>query len=212
MKKVPFYPNTPDQTHCVQAGIKIVLKYFLPERDFSMEELEKLTSYIKGKGTWNTAAFINLHKMGFDVVDMDVLDIDEFLKRGPDYMLELYGPEIGQWAIEHTDFPKEQALYRELQQLGIHQAVTPTIEDIKRLLDDGYLVGPGVNSRALNDKPGFAGHFVVVFDYDDKGFYLHDPGLPALENRFVDYDKFYKAWSASDDRTKTLAAFRLKSR
>lgn len=44
MKKVPFYPNTPDQTHCVQAGIKIVLKSFLPDRDFSMEELEKLTS------------------------------------------------------------------------------------------------------------------------------------------------------------------------
>ena len=46
MKKIPFYPN-PDNTHCFQAVIKMILKYYFPKEEYSWKELEKLT------GNWD---------------------------------------------------------------------------------------------------------------------------------------------------------------
>lgn len=43
MKNVPFFANTADDTHCVQTSFKIMLKFFLPNRDFGWEELDKLS-------------------------------------------------------------------------------------------------------------------------------------------------------------------------
>jgi len=47
MKKIPFYPN-PDNTHCFQAVIKMILKYYFPKEEYSWKELEKLTGKKEG--------------------------------------------------------------------------------------------------------------------------------------------------------------------
>ena len=56
-KIVPFYTNTSDDTHCYQAGLKMILKYFIPDKDFSWEELDKFTAKVEDLWTWPTPDF-----------------------------------------------------------------------------------------------------------------------------------------------------------
>jgi hypothetical protein len=55
---LPFYSNTADGTHCFQAGLKMILKHFIPEKDLTFEGLDKISMKIDGLWTWPIAALI----------------------------------------------------------------------------------------------------------------------------------------------------------
>lgn len=203
-KAVPFFANTTDDTHCFQAGIRMILKYFLPERDFSWEELDQMTAKEPGMWTWANAGIIALSKMGFDLKVIEDFDSARFGKEGVDYLKEIYGEEVTKEQEKHSNIPREQELMGDFLKLGINEVRIPTIEDIKLLIDRGYLVACNVNSQKLNDKEGYVGHFIVIYDYDDTGFTFHDPGLPPQEARQVDYNKFESAWAFPNDKAKNV--------
>lgn len=207
--KVPFYSNTPDNTHCYQAALRMVLKYFLPDKEYSWEELEKFTAKKEGLWTWPTQAHMNLIKMGFDVIDMDDFDSKKFVREGGKYLIEKYGEEVGKKQIIRSDMKQEIKLMKEYETFKKHTMKLPGFEDIKIALRKGYIVICNVNMYALNDKSGYAGHFVVVYGNDDENFYLHDPGLPPSKNRKVSYKQFQKAWDYPDKNARNLTAFKL---
>lgn len=209
MVKIPFYPNTPDDTHCYQAALKMVLQHFLPNRNFSYEQLDEITAHLPGLSTWPTKGMLELRKLGFDIVVIEGFDPEAFVKRGGDYLTEQYGSEVGDWAINNSDIPQEQELYSEFIKHKLHQIRLPEISEIKSYIEKGYLVICNVNSSALNEKTGYVGHSVVIFDYDNAGLTLHDPGLPPLENRKISNDLFMKAWAYPSEVSKNLMAFKL---
>lgn len=190
----------------------MVLKYFKPREEFSWQELEKLTAKVEDLWTWPTQGLINLHNMGFEIVDLDDFSIEEFIRDGGNYLIKKYGKEVGKAQIAHSDIGQEQQIYKEYLKLNLHDQKIPSIEDLKNLINEGYLIICNVNSKALNNKSGYVGHFVVVFGYDKKSFQLHDSGLPPLQARLVPYQNFNKAWEYPDEASKNLQAFRLKTR
>ena len=128
MKAVPFYPNLPDDTHCNQAALRMMLKYFLPDREFSWEELEKMTAKMPGKATWPAQMLINLIDMGFDVVMVESFDAEAFVKDGGDYLKREFGAETAEWQIANSDIPQEQRLYKKLLNSGVnYQKRIPTV-------------------------------------------------------------------------------------
>ena len=209
--KVPFYSNTSDNTHCYQASIKSVLKYFFPEKTFSFEELDKLSEKKEGLWTWGQRATINMIKMGFDVVDIDLWDIDEFVKTGRSYLLKKFGKEVAEIQAKNSDLEAARKNYKEFGDYNVHKNRIAEIEDIKALLKKGYLVCCNVNSRALNNVKGYSGHFVVILGYDENNLFLHDPGLPPQKDRKVSLPQFIKAWAYPDKGLQNLTAFRLSS-
>lgn len=211
-RSVPFFSNTPDDTHCFQAGLKMILKYFLPDTDFSMEELDVMCAKKKDLYTWASQALLNLHAMGFDIVDIDTFDIDAFVKNGSAYLLQKYGEEMGTSQIQNSDIPQEQRLYDEYGKLGIHEQRLPTIDDVKQLLDGGYLVCCNVNYYALNGKEGYSGHFIVIYSYDEECLFLHDPGLPPQPYRKVRYGDFTKAWEYPNQEARNVLGLRLHTK
>ena len=208
MNKVPFFAN-PDNEHCLQAGIRSVLKYYLPEKDFSWDELEELTDFVKGKGTWANKVLVSLFDMGFQVKDISTFNIGKFIEDGDAYLHERYGKEAGLYAVENSDIAQEQRTYARVNELGIHETRVPTMQDIKEYLDDGWLPCTTVNSKLLNGEPGFAGHFVVIIGYDTNGVVIHDSGPNPLEHRHVTFEEFDEAWSIPDDNSKLLQVFKL---
>ena len=38
--RMPFYPNTKDNTHCYQAWMRMALKKIMPEKEFTYNRLE----------------------------------------------------------------------------------------------------------------------------------------------------------------------------
>ncbi|MCL5438519.1 MAG: peptidase C39 family protein [Patescibacteria group bacterium] len=205
---VQFYSNTPDDTHCYQAAICMVLKYFLSKKEFDWKKLEKLSAKKNGLWTWPTQSLINFHKMGFSIIDMDNFNIEEFIKNGGNYLIKKYGKEVGEAQIKHSDIENERRIYKKYLKLNLHQQKLPSIKDIKNLLYKGYLIICNVNSKALNNKNGYCGHMVVVCGYDDKNLYLHDPGLPPLKNRKISYRLFNKAWGYPNKDANNLTGFK----
>ncbi len=207
---VPFFSNTPDDTHCFQAALKMVLKYFLPEKEFTFDELDKLTAKKEGLWTWATQGILNLHQMGFDIIDIDGFEIEKFIKNGNKYLITKYGEEVGKAQIENSDIDQEREIFKKYLPLKIHKTALPTLTLIKDLINKGYLVVCNVNAYALDKEENYAGHFVVISDYDAKGFLLHDPGLPPYPNRKVSYKNFTRAWEYPIKEAKNLIAFKYK--
>ena len=208
IKKVPFFANTPDDTHCYQAAIRSVLKYFLPNKDYSWKKLDKLTGKKEGKWTWPLKAMIELKRMGFDVVNMEDFDYERLANDEGKYLLYKYGKEVGQAQINNSDIKQERKFAKKFVEFFGNPKKLPKIDDIKSLVNKGYLVCANVNSRALNNKKGYVGHFVIIFGYDKEGLLLHDPGLPPLKNRKVSLKRFMKAWAYPDSGLQNLQAFK----
>jgi hypothetical protein len=208
-RKVPFYGNKADDMHCYQASLKMVLKYFFPTKNFSWKQLEDMTGMKKGKWTWNTKSILELHKMGFSIVDMALFDAKSFIEQGKDYLYEIFGQEAGEAQVRFSDIPHEQRLMKKYVKLNIWQNVSPTMRDIKRLLDDGYLIICSVNGRKLNGLKGYSGHAVLIYGYENKKIVLHNPGLPPEEAKHVTVDRFKEAWEYPTKHSRNLLAIKL---
>ena len=206
--KVPFYGNTPDNTHCFQATIRSVLAYFMPDRTFTFEELDVLSAKIDGLATWPQAMLLSLASMGFDVTVIENFDAQRFIDEGAAYLVAAYGREASTWQIANSDIAQERRIYKELvtaKNVTIEQRPATT-QDITQFLDSGYLVQAMINSKVLHNKKGYAGHSVLIYGYNEEGLYMHDPGLPAQESAYISYSDFYKAWASPDDTATNIIA------
>jgi hypothetical protein len=207
---VPFYGNTPDGIHCFEASLQSVLKYFLPDRNFSMAEIEQITGKTEGLWTWPQPSLLWLHHHGFEVIQIEIFDYQRFINEGEQYLIEEYGERAGQEQISHSDITKERQICKAfLEEIEVTKSL-PDIDDLKAYLDKGYLLICSINSRALNEREGYVGHAVVVIGYTEQSLFLHDPGLPPQENREVPFALFEKAWAYPTERVKNITAIKLK--
>ena len=93
---IPFYSNTADDTHCWQASLKMVLKYFQKDKEYSWEELDLLTSKKEGLWTWPTAGMLWLANNGFDIKVIESFDYMRFSAEGKDYIYKEFQKEWDQ--------------------------------------------------------------------------------------------------------------------
>lgn len=206
---VPFYKNTEDDTHCVQACYKMVLKYFWPEKDFTWEELDKITNKKEGLWTWPMAGLTWMAEQGFDVEYIEAFDYTAFLTRTDEYLLEKFGPEVAAAQKKYSDITSELAHTKAFLEKVYVKNYSPNFNEIKKYIDNGYLVVASINSKALYNKPGYIGHSVIVKGYENDTLIVHDPGLPGVENHPVSKDQFTKAWSYPDTTANNITAIKL---
>lgn len=207
---VPFYSNTPDDTHCFQAGLRMVLKYFFPNEEYSWEELENITAKKEGLWTWPMAGLLWVQEKGIEVKDIEYFDYERFIQEGGKYLLSEFGEEVGHAQIQHSDIEQEQALSKKFIQHIAAEKRIPEISEIETLLEDRYIVCCNVNGRRLIGQEGYSAHLVVVKGVYEGGFFVHDPGLPPRENIQVSKETFDKAWSYPDKKARNIIAFRKK--
>ena len=205
---VPFFPNTPDDTHCLQAVLKMILKHFQPNKVFTFGELDKLSDKVPGKWTWATRALINFHRMGFELVNIESFDYLDFSNNGEKYLDKKFGPQVAQTQSTNSNIIKEMIDAKEYIEIFGSSFVLPEILDIKSFVDQEFLVGCNLNAEKLNHNPGYTGHFVLIYGYDSKNIYLHDPGSPPYPNRQVSYADFTSAWGYPNHTNQNLTAFR----
>jgi len=208
IKSVPFFSNTKDNTHCYQACLKMILGYFIADRRWSWEELDQLTNKLPNMWTWPMAGLMNLQKMGFDVKEINNFDYMEFSTSGIKYIEDTSGKEIAAMQEEHSDIGKEMKESRVFVKTNIHKKRTPTFNDIKRLLNEGYLLIADVNLKLLNNLPGMDNHFVVIYGLDTEKVYFHDPGFPPVKSREEKISGFKKAWCFPKDEDASLKAIK----
>lgn len=207
----PFFANTPDDKHCFQAAFRMILKYFLPDRNFSWQELEKMSAMLPSKATWPQQMLINLKNLGFDVVQIEGFDGHAFIQDGEDYLRRAFDKQTADWQINNSAIDQERRIYQEAYDTGVKiENRVPDLNDVKQFLDNGYLVVCLVNSRSLNGQEGYIGHSVVVYDVDAEYVTFHDPGLLPREARQERREKFVSAWAYPNDEAKAMTAIRYR--
>lgn len=195
---IPFYsafatPGHPEGVHCVETSLKMILKYFEPDKDYSVEKLEKITGKQPEKGSWSFQWSIWFTDHGYTVKHYTTFDFKAFMDEGIDYIRHEYGHEVADWQEQNSDVEFARSQTKEYLEKVEVVAKKPTIDEIRQEHGARSLVKPMVNSRVLNNKEGYEGHSVVVIDVDDENIWFHDPGLPAYENRKVSCQLFQEA-------------------
>lgn len=206
---VPFYSNTADDTHCMQASLKMILKHFHPEKEFSWAELDEITEKVPDKWTWPFASYLWLIKNGFSVTVVQLFDIERFVLEGKAYLTEFAGEEVADAQDINSDIKTARVSAKQFLESHTPEKRSPNISDIKAFLEQGCLVTCAINSFKLDNKTGYAGHSVLVIGYSNDGLYLHDPGLPPYPDRFVMNKEFEAAWAYPEESVKTLTAYKL---
>jgi len=185
----------------------MIIKAFDPSFTMSVDEWSEIAGFEEGKGTWANGSLVWLKNNGYDVKHIAPFDYERFVEKQGDYLIEYVGPVVGQWQIDHTNMDVEvERVKKLLAESTIIEKRIPTQDDIRHYLDSGYLLRAHVNSNKLNGKENYVGHAVVLFNYDEGGVYIHDPGLPPLENRYLAWDLFESAWADPNEDNKELDA------
>ena len=206
MKDVAFFANTADDTHCLQAAFRMMLKYFLPEQDFSWKELDKMSHKEPGKGTWWFPMLLEIEKIGLRTKYIEKFDYKCFLEEGNSYVIEFYGSEAGSWYLQKSNLLDVKPLIGDFLANSQGQQRVAGLKDLDELLATGWLVGIDLNAKVLNGQPGFSSHMVLVFGKKSQNYVLHDPGLPPRPSRIVTADLLRQAWSYSGPESMALFA------
>lgn len=179
----------------------------MPERDFSWEELEEMTAKKPGLWTWTTKGLISMKRLGFTVVVLCTFDNKQLVEKKEQYLYERGGEAVAKEQIRHSDMEQELEIAEEyLRIFPDDKIVIPTIEDIKEYLNKGFLIVALLDATTLNNEKGnYVGHFVVVYDIDEKNVYFHDPGLPPQKSRKVKIADFIKAWQYPKENQNIMA-------
>ena len=188
-----FFPNWPDDNHCLQAAIMMILN--TNDHPISWEKVNKITQYEDGLYTWSPAGVISLSERITGVRMVSNLDYEQFAARGEDFLKESWSDDWFKSQQLHASkhFEKEKTLTRKLIDKSLFKLKILKQEDIEQLLDGNLLIAL-VDAGRLVNQNYTAGHFVVVFDQDKDNFYIHDPGLPPQENWQVNKKDFTQAF------------------
>ncbi len=195
---IPFYSSFPTKAwpegeHCVQMSLKMMLGVLMPDREFSVEELERITHKEPGAGSFATHHLIWLVEQGFEVQHWDTYDWPTFRNEGLEYIRRRLGKDAAAYAAKSSNIPAEQAVIDEfLAKVPIVDR-HPQVSDAEQLFEDGWLIRVGVNSCILNQKPGYIGHSVVITGFEGGDVVFHDPDLPGTPNRHISRARFQEA-------------------
>ena len=212
MLSIPFYSNTKDGLHCVQACLKSVLKFYFPNKNYSFQYLDKVTAHKKGMYTWDYAMLLFLTRKGFDIVYIVDHNLKEFSKKGERYLESIWTDEVFQDQKKYSNFKQEQRLVALLvknRKINISER-SAKFSDFTSLFKKDYILMVAANSLSLGDIKGYSPHMVLVTNITKNFIYFHDPGNPPFPNRKTSIKKFWQAASYPDNSSVDLIAVRYR--
>lgn len=185
-KNVPFYENTEDNTHCFQAAIRMVLKYFFPDEEYSFDQLDELTHKPKDKWTWPMAGLTFMTEHNLEVIHISDLDYARFGKEGRTYLKDFLPAKNMKMQEERSDLDLAQIDASEYSRSLVNRKNRPPkYTDLIQLVNDGYLLIAYVNRK----------HFVVVYHVTPESVELHNPGLPPEKSVTTTRNEFKLIWN-----------------
>lgn len=195
---VPFISNDKNPNDkCVPAVVAMVLGYLMPERQFTMQEVEYLCGYVPGKGTWKTQLLLSLNNLGFQTRWIEGFDHHKFADNPQGYLATILDREALDWQVKNSNLPLEAARIKQyLAKVLPLEHRKSTRQDIKDFLNDGWLVMVEVNGNTITGIPGYLGHVVLVIGYDEKNLPIHNPDSNKRNrpSQVITWDLFEKAW------------------
>jgi ABC-type bacteriocin/lantibiotic exporter with double-glycine peptidase domain len=195
--KIPFFGNLPDDVHCMQACMKMILKYYFPNRDFSFKQIDKLIG-LEERRLWSNPvqAAVVLHDLGLKVKFYTACDVKQFLKEGAFYIKKNY--KDWKTILSHLDVNLVLRFTQKALERGLLESKKLSWDTTESFFKKGNLIMLVINTNVFKDRKGYAGHFVLLTNIGKQFVEFHDPGLPPIPNRREDKRKFIQSWYDPD--------------
>ncbi len=192
----PFYENKGDGNQCMQVAMKSVLKHVL-EKDFSLDDLDKLTGRKNGLWTWTSQVVIVLHDFGLKIKYYSKSDLEPFLEGEP-FIRKHFGKDADK-ILKFTDLPVVLDSFKKLLKYDIFEKRKFTFEEVESHMEQGHIPLMLIDRNKIVGKEGFyQGHFIIVTGFDDQNVFYHESGPKNPEaNKKVLKSTFIDAWNAN---------------
>lgn len=184
MQTPVFIPNTPDNLHCTQACLMMVMNDL--GRPITLKEAERMTDFSPDLYTWVPRMMVELQKHAPGVEVWDDMDYQRFAAEGEEFFRAYVGNEAWfqmQKRFASPGFAKERAAARDMQHVKQVLQKPSLDEFVTRAAD--HLAMVMVDSGTLSGKANNHSHFILVYGYENGVFTAHDPGLPPREARRI---------------------------
>lgn len=195
MKIPKFYSNLPDNNHCMQACLMIILNTLVGK--ITWDEINKLTEYNDDLYSWSVVgAKVLADKISGARLISSSLDYKKFADLGEQYLKRVWKREWYDLQKRHAspNFLREHEAAKKLVVRGLSEyKKLVTKEEIKDYLKHGLIIAL-IDPHVVENTPGSSGHFVVVYANKNMNFLLHDPGLPPRKRWTVNQDVFMRAY------------------
>lgn len=188
---IPFYPNHPDNLHCMLAVYRSIYDALLGEK-LDWVSLENLTGFEPNKAAWSVKILTHIAQF-LDIKMIEPFDYLRYSTEGEEYLATLFNPEELEWQLQHTNLLEISPLIPRFLEAVHPICRRGTTEDIDAMLDEGRLVFVILNSNSLNDRAGFVSHAVLILSKTADTYLFHDPGLPPRPYREEKKSKVYAA-------------------
>lgn len=185
-----------------------VLDYFLGQKP-TWGELERLAGFdVSGnRAVWTVEPLPKMARLGLDIRMIEPFNYPRFLDKGESYLSTLYSEEEIQWYYEHSTIRDMRDYIPEFLQSIAYECRQATLADLDNMLSEDRLVFLSVNSKVLNDGPGFSSHAILILAKEGDEYIAHDPGLPPHPYRRIERKKLWQAMGG-DDNTAEMTGFK----
>lgn len=191
---IPFYKNDRDGEQCYQVAMQSVLKHFLG-KDFSLEELDKLTLRKFGKWTFTCQIVPVLQELGLKLKFYSDDELEPML-RGEPHIREILGKDADS-RMKFVDVPAVVETARRTLEYKLFEKKQLSFQEIEEHIRQDHVPLILFDYRIFSGKDHYQGHFCVVTGFDDSKVYYHESGpLDPEPNKKVDKQKFIQAWYA----------------
>ena len=180
----------------MQVAMKSVLKHFL-DKDFSLEDLDKLTGRKNGLWTWTTQVVTVLHDLGLKVKYYSRSNLEPFLQGEP-FIRKHFGKDAEK-ILKFTDLPVVLESINKLLKYDIFEKRKLSFDEIESHIKEGHVPLMLIDHNKIVGKKGlYQGHFVVVTGFDNQNVFYHESGPENPEaNKKVLKSIFIDAWNAN---------------
>lgn len=205
--EIPYFEDLLEKPYCLQACMRMVLKYYFPERDYSFEEINRMIG-IESRLIWLSAmeAVVIFDDLGLDATCYSTMDSEEYIDKGEQYVKENY--DDWENILGHIDVEIELKFTRTALERGLSKRKELTFKDVEKFFGKNYILIILLNVNELKGKEGYLGHFVVLTDITDEYVQFHDP--TEGPDRKVPREDFIRAWYDDDTDRGALVVYGLK--
>lgn len=208
--QVPFFANLDDNIHCMQMCLRSALAATGSRELMSVEEIDGITGFQKGKLTWPMRAYISVANRGRRVRVYDPTDFVRLAEDPEKYLFEEMGEETAKYIIAESDIAAAASDARTLlenKNIQLHCDI-PSEADLVRAINDTFLCICHVNQKMIRNEDGYEAHSVLVlrFDSESSEFIVHNPGPPPVACQRLGRELFLQAWASPSANLKTLFA------
>merc|ERR1712241_712450 len=130
--------------------MRMVLKFFYPDREYSYEKLDHICGRTEGKWTWSSQVAVALANEGLHARLYSTGPWQQILHGGKQFIKKHYGHEVAETFEEYTDFDSLYRSIRDIVRMRCFEQRRLPFSEIKEALQRGEPILFAVDYSKLN--------------------------------------------------------------